>query len=727
MLFSSKEAIGVAEPGKPQKKRAFRLHVTITFLFVLLTLPVTFIFGLVTYRANQQLIVDHTDRFIQKSIAENTSSATQLLGPLMSSVRTAATLMRDNSDYFMGESSADYLQEIVVSNAGVYAAYTTFENGSLHEVKRAIPDESILSKKLPAATQFIGRLINVSKDAEPQGMLVDAYTYHAPWGVRIGGDSGSVVDDPRMRRAYKESQTFKVPHITDPYVLPNSGQLGITLAAPVIVNDKISGLAAADFTLKAFSDFLAANKLTPHSITILADEVGAIVAHPDFNLTVSKKDNETVQNRLDKLQDQRVLSALGERMRSGLDNFKFHAGPENAEYLALFTPFPKEFNKSWQMLTLTPTDDFVGEIRRTNRNLLIFSVIAFLLQIALIYMISRKIARPIEQLAREVMNIREFRFNKALKIRSSVSEISYLSDAIALLERALESFSSYVPTVLVKQLLESGQASKLGVESRFLTVLFTDIEGFSSLSESEPSQQLLSRVSEYFATVTKAVEYEHGTVDKFIGDAVMAFWGAPKILDNHAYLACVAAMRAQRGMAKLNLAWAGEGHLPLKLRVGIHCDAVLVGNVGSAERISYTVMGDGVNVAARLEGLNKEMGTWTCVSHRIFRETGHLLWLRPIDMVAVKGRKSEFLVYELLGIKGEDADIAATPADIELCEMTQKAYNAFAANDFRQAVASYGKVLEKFPHDQVAQRMMKKSRAAFNGLSELPLRDLENS
>lgn len=337
------------------------------------------------------------------------------------------------------------------------------------------------------------------------------------------------------------------------------------------------------------------------------------------------------------------------------------------------------------------------------------------------------IARPIEQLAREVMNIREFRFDRQLKIRSSVSEISSLSEAIALLERALESFSSYVPTVLVKQLLASGQASKLGVESRFLTVLFTDIEGFSSLAESEPSKHLLTRVSEYFATVTKAVEREQGTVDKFIGDAVMTFWGAPQILDNHAYLACVAAMRAQRGMAKLNLAWTAEGHRPLKLRVGIHCDAVLVGNVGSAERISYTVMGDGVNIAARLEGLNKELGTWTCVSHRIFREAGHLLWLRPIDMVAVKGRKGEFLVYELLGIKGEDIDIAARPEEIELCEMTQKAYSAFATNDFRLAVALYGKVLEKFPHDQVAQRMLKKSRAEFKGISALPPRDQDDA
>src|SRR5690606_26598370 len=119
-----------------------------------------------------------------------------------------------------------------------------------------------------------------------------------------------------------------------------------------------------------------------------------------------------------------------------------------------------EFNGGWEVITITPTADFVGEIQRNNRDLLIFSLIAFFVQIALIYMISRMIARPIEQLAREVMDIREFRFDKIKRINSPVSEIRHLSDAIAMLERALESFISYVPTVLVKQLLESGQGAK---------------------------------------------------------------------------------------------------------------------------------------------------------------------------------------------------------------------------------------------------------------------------
>lgn len=704
---------------QPKKARAFRLHITITFVFVLLTLPVTAIFGLVTYRSNQQLIADHTERFIQKSRNENASNISNVLGPIMNTVRTATTLMRDNSDYFLSESSADYLQEITVSHPGVNAAYATFESGSFHEVRRAFAGEAVMGAKIPPATQFVSRFIDASNGTDYQGFLIDNYTYQAPWGIKVGEASGSALDDPRLRRTYKESNNLKFSSVSEPYQLSNSGHWGVTLAAPVIVNDRSIGVISADFTLKALSSFLAENKTTTNSITILSDESGLIIAHPEFDAGMVKKEEGIALNRLDKLPDQRVLTALGERTRNGQDSFKFRAGTDDIEYLALFTPFPKEFNKNWQMLTITPTDDFVGKIRRTNRNLLFLSILIFLVQVTLIYMISRMIARPIEQLALEVMNIREFRFDKMVKIRSSVAEISYLSDAIILLERALASFASYVPTVLVKQLMDSGQASKLGVESRFLTVFFTDIERFSSLSESEPSQQLLSRVSEYFGTMTRAVEKEQGTVDKFIGDAVMAFWGAPKILDNHAYLACVAAVRAQRGMAKLNAGWIEEKHPPLKVRIGIHCDAVLVGNIGSAERISYSVMGDGVNVAARLEGLNKELGTWTCVSHNVFREAGHLLWLRPIDMVAVKGRKSEFLVYELLGIKGEDEDVAASDEQILLCELTQQAYNAYAAGDLELAARRYEAVLEKFPDDQVARRMLDKSRTGFHQMPGL--------
>jgi adenylate cyclase len=690
---------------KPQK-RGFRLHITITFVFVILTLPVTVIFGLITYRANQQLIADEIDRFAQKTASDTASNSLKLLSPMMNAMRSASTLMRDNAEYFASESSADYMQEILISQAGIHSVYAVFEDGAFRQIRRGIKGEAVFGKPIPADTQFISRFVD-TRSAAP----FDSYAFHSHWGIKTAEESGPVNEDLRPRDFYKNSVAQKAANISDPYPLAGSGELGVTISAPAGTDARVMGVVALDLTLKTLSSHLAETRATVNSITIMSDESGSVIAHPVYELGLSRKGNDIVPARINKLLDQRVLTALGERLRLGRTHFVFIAPNDKVEYLATFNAIPKEFGKTWETVTITPTVDFVGEIQRNNRNLLLFSLIAFFLQIGLIYMIARMIARPIEQLAAEVLHIREFRFDKIKHINSPVYEIRHLSDALGMLERALASFVSYVPTVLVKQLLESGQGARLGVESRFLTMFFTDIEGFSTLAETEPSQQLLTRVSDYFATLTKAIEREEGTVDKFIGDAVMAFWGAPKVSDYHAYHACVAAVRAQRGMMKLNMEWAQQKMPPLKVRIGIHADAVLVGNIGSPERVSYTVMGDGVNIAARLEGLNKELGTWTCVSHNVFREAGHLLWLRPIDTVAVKGRKGEFLVYELVGVRSEDIELRPTENEMLICESTREAYELYANGHFEKAAAAYARIAERFPDDPVAKRMLEKSNA----------------
>ena len=167
--------------------------------------------------------------------------------------------------------------------------------------------------------------------------------------------------------------------------------------------------------------------------------------------------------------------------------------------------------------------------------------------------------------------------------------------------------------------------------------MFCDLEAFSTLSENMPSQQLLLHVSKYLQVATRQINKEMGTVDKFIGDGVMAFWGAPNALEDHAFRACAAALKIQEQMDEINKAWESEGLPPLKVRIGIHSDVVLVGNIGSLERMSYTVMGDGVNIAARLEGLNKELGTRICISKTVVRDAGERIKLRALDNVSVKG------------------------------------------------------------------------------------------
>jgi adenylate cyclase len=187
-----------------------------------------------------------------------------------------------------------------------------------------------------------------------------------------------------------------------------------------------------------------------------------------------------------------------------------------------------------------------------------------------------------------------------------------------------------------------------------MTVLFTDVESFTTLAEELTPHQLSEQTAGYFETVTSALVGEGATIDKFIGDSVMAFWGAPREVDDHAFCACVAALRASRRMERLNARWAAEGRKQMRTRFGLHCANVVVGNVGSRDRLSYTVMGDGVNVASRIEGLNKQFGTAICISESIYELVGSRVVARPLGNVPVKGRRKEIMVYELLGIAGSD-------------------------------------------------------------------------
>src|SRR5262249_23515961 len=155
----------------------------------------------------------------------------------------------------------------------------------------------------------------------------------------------------------------------------------------------------------------------------------------------------------------------------------------------------------------------------------------------------------------------------------------------------------------------TNQEARISGQRRELTILFSDIKDFTSISEALRPAEIAAQLSEYLNSVTEAIVEESGTVDKYIGDAVMAFWGAPLELKNHAAAACRAALRAQKRIKELNASWAAEGRPAFCTRIGINTGEVIVGNMGSEQRLNYTVIGDPVNLASRLEGINKNYGT----------------------------------------------------------------------------------------------------------------------
>ena len=387
--------------------------------------------------------------------------------------------------------------------------------------------------------------------------------------------------------------------------------------------------------------------------------------------------------------------------------------------IASFANFPDGFGQPWQVITLTPIDDFVGTLKATNRLIMVVIIILTMIELFFIYFASSRLSRPVENVAEQLQAIESLQFDVPASRPSNIREIARLESAASLLRNSLKSFSSFVPLDIVRQLIKSGIPLTLGVEPRFLTVFFSDLENFSTHSETLAPNDLLVQISTYLEQVSAAISEEGGTVDKFIGDGIMAFWNAPLQHDDHVLRACAGALRAARRMERVNDTWEAEGRPRIRIRIGLNCATVLVGNVGSSARLSYTALGDGVNVAARLEGINKQFGTAICISDSIHDHVGAKILARPLKRVQVKGRKTDFMIYELLGLRAsDDPDLNIRDRDEQLCAMTWQASQQFEAGEIAAAHRAYCLILSSFPHDPVAKFMLKECEDMAPGVQD---------
>jgi class 3 adenylate cyclase len=352
----------------------------------------------------------------------------------------------------------------------------------------------------------------------------------------------------------------------------------------------------------------------------------------------------------------------------------------------------------------------VGTLKATNRLIMVVIIILTAIELFFIYIASSRLSRPVENVSRQLQAIESLQFDVPASRPSNIREIAGLEHAAALLRNSLKSFSSFVPLDIVRQLIKSGIPLTLGVEPRYLTIFFSDLENFSTHSESLAPDDLLVQISTYLEQVSAAISEEGGTVDKFIGDGIMAFWNAPVQRSDHVLRACAGALRAARRMERVNDTWEAEGRPRIRIRVGLNCATVLVGNVGSTARLSYTALGDGVNVAARLEGINKQFGTTICISDSIYDHVRAEILARPLKRVQVKGRKTEFMIYELLALHAsDDPELSVRDRDEQLCAMTWQASQLFEAGDLAAAERAYRTILEEFPDDPVARFMLEQA------------------
>ena len=255
-------------------------------------------------------------------------------------------------------------------------------------------------------------------------------------------------------------------------------------------------------------------------------------------------------------------------------------------------------------------------------------------------------------------------------------------------------FEHYVSPSVVKRILEASEHPVLGQEQRVMSVLFSDIRGFTSFSETMSSQQLTDFLEEFFTPMVEIIALHDGTVDKYIGDAIMVFYGAPEDQPDHAVLACRTAVDMHLRLQELQVRWKARGLPYVNIGLGINSGEMSVGNIGARERFDYTILGDNVNLASRLEGINKQYGTNIIVSEYTYAmlPPGEFV-TRKLDTVRVKGKKEPVTIYELLGYGKYFQQMQP------LIEMFAEALAAYRKRQWDDARTIFQRILEAYPDD----------------------------
>lgn len=435
---------------------------------------------------------------------------------------------------------------------------------------------------------------------------------------------------------------------SDPYVFEASRPiLGITVSrAAHTVDGQFAGVFGADVDLASLSAFLGELRLGETGMALVVDSDRRAVAFPGYSAWHGANPDATALPQVGEVGLPWVRPAL-----ESIDpkvGHTLHVSSDIA-WLVRATPMVHIPGKTWFVVVAAPVEEFVGPLWETHRRILLGSLLALLLGMLAVNGISRRISRPIVELARQTQQVKDFELAPGPAIRSRISEVQLLSDAVEAMKVGLSAFLRYVPEKLVRQVVESGEEVRVGGREVELTLFFSDVQGFTTISENMDPDSLTSVLSEYLEVVTGSLQEFGGTVDKYIGDGVMAFWGAPLEDPDHALNACRAALLCQERLDALNARWAEQGRPPLHTRIGIHTGRAVVGNVGTSDRLNYTAMGDAVNTAARLEGANKQFGTRIMISDATRQQLGDGFELRPLGDVELKGKTVAKTAFELVG------------------------------------------------------------------------------
>lgn len=519
--------------------------------------------------------------------------------------------------------------------------------------------------------------------------------------------------DPRDEQFYKAARQAGKLIWIGPVIFYDEGLPGITCANPRFAKDgKLLGVLTVDFNLNFLSDFIGQLRFGKRGKVFMFDEKGHVIAYPGLRLieNAGQGAQGTLLTEAD-VADPVFQAFLARKVTLPEEQFTLPYAGER--YIGGYRRLNVAGGPTWFLGSYAPESDFLGVLARNEREAAAIALAALCIGLLITMILARRISVPLTRLASEMKEVGDFQLSVRPPMKTVFREVATMDESLLNMKGSLRSFSYYVPRDLVRAMLESGQEATLQGQTREMTVYFSDIAGMTSIAEKMASDQLVQLLSRYFDEMTQVVAAQGGTVDKFIGDAIMAFWGAPAPTADHAARACETALRSDRRLAELRAEPVAASDTPglanIRARIGIATGQVLVGNVGSHDRFNYTVMGDTVNLASRLEGLNKLYGTQILISDTTCQAAGKSIVARPVGVVQVKGKSQCVEVWEPLCLASEVNDAAR-----ELARLFVQGLAAYIARDFRGAAEQYQAALRLFPEDKPSALLLDRCREFLN-------------
>ncbi|MDR1365398.1 MAG: hypothetical protein LBJ42_02325 [Holosporales bacterium] len=552
--------------------------------------------------------------------------------------------------------------------------------------------------KLPSYVKYIIRRVKRAPNNEG---LTETWTY-------LSEDSGFTTtetvemptDDFNKRDWYVKAELNKTLTWSDEYVFASTMLPGVTLSKPLgyDTNGNAIGVISVDFAFSYIEPLLRSVRVSGNSEIYLINSKQEI-------LCSSVKDKKTVDN-ISRAPSLLSINSSAESVLGVAVKTLFSAGDTHALFevngVKYITTVRKLEKMPVSMLIITPQSDFTEDFENVKKDMFIISAVIFLIAFVVVLILSKRISSPIAKLSEYARAIEQMDADGApITINSNIFELRELEGAMNSMRMSVNTFSKYAPKTLVRKLLVEGIQPTVGGHTAEITMMFTDIEKFSTVSEKLPAEYLMMHLSEYFDELTKRIVENNGIIDKYIGDSIMAIWGAPDPDTNQVINACNAAFECINLIEQLKIRWQPLGKPPLPTRIGIHAGQATIGNIGSSDRMNYTAIGDSVNIASRLEGVNKIYGTRVLVSETVESVARDQILFRVIDRVAVKGRVGGIVVFEPLCAM-RNADNEDYYRFIELSSKSKEAFELYQSRRFVDALKIYEEIAVSFPSRETA-------------------------